>query len=128
MKTARWIIGLVVLTISLWLVACDGYSPTREKALVDNVEIQMVPGAPSQYNAVVTGQFPDTCTRMGRTRQVKMLSTIKITMYTVRPEGVDCPPIPKPFKEKVRLDVSGLAAGSYAVEVNGVTASLTLEP
>ncbi len=119
-------IGLFVMASSLFPVGCDSFTPSGEEALVDNVEVQKVPGNPPQYNAVVTGHFEDTCTRIGRTQQVKIRTTIQVTMVTVETKEGACSPVSTPFRQRVPLDVTGMVAGSYAVEVNGVTAPLTL--
>jgi inhibitor of cysteine peptidase len=51
----------------------------------------------------------------------------KVTITTKRPADKMCTEALVPFEESVALEVVGLPAGTYTVEVNGVTASFTLD-
>lgn len=120
----------VIIAISLLLTACipgiDLFRTGGDKAMVDSVEVITTGDASLTYTAVATGYFPDTCTKVGRTTQKVVATTIKVTMYTRKVDKTGCIPESVPFEERVRLDVSGLRAGSYAVDVNGAVTSFTL--
>lgn len=112
-------------------VACNPVSAllgpsADEKAMVSKVEVTTLGGQSPRYAAQVTGDLPDSCTQIGRTRQEVVRMTIRVSMYTRKTDGTGCLPQSVPFKERVVLDVSGLKAGSYAVDVNGAVASFTL--
>jgi len=126
----RLIAVTVIIAFSLLLTACiptiDLFGAGGDKATVTSVEVTATGDASLTYTAVATGYFPDTCTEMGRTTQKVVRTTIKITMYTRQMSKANCIPESVPFKESVRLDVSGLSDGSYAVDINGATTSFTL--
>jgi inhibitor of cysteine peptidase len=132
MKLARCVsLILMVVVTSILLTACGGNDvfsrqAVGQEAKVTNVEVIVAESDPPQYFAVVTGQLPDGCTEIGRTTQRVVGRTIRITMHTERPEDAVCTTAVAPFQETIPLDVSGLSAGQYSVEVNGVTASFNL--
>ena len=126
----RLIAITVVIALSLLLTACipsiDIFGAGGDKATVTSVEVTATGNAAPTYTAVATGYFPDTCTQMGRTTQKAVRTTIKITIFTQQMSSANCVPESVPFEERVRLDVRGLSAGSYAVDINGATTSFTL--
>ena len=122
--TAKWAIILVV-AIGLLLVACsDGLG--GDKADVDRVETQSMSGNPPTYFAIAYGHLPDECTRLGSTQQRVAMKTIMVTLYTRSTDDAFCDPVLVPFRERIRLDVSGLSAGQYGVDVNGAVTTLNL--
>ncbi len=120
---------ILILIVSLWLTACNtsnSGSSGSSLAKVDRVRVATSPGNPPQYSAVASGILPDRCTQLGRASQRVVATTIRVTLPT-QPAGGACSQIGSvPFEETIRLRVDGLAAGSYAVDVNGVTASFIL--
>jgi inhibitor of cysteine peptidase len=76
--------------------------------------------------AVVDGYLPDGCTTIDQIAQQLDGDTIKVTITTTRPADKVCTQALVPYEEKISLDVLGLAAGTYIVDVNGVTAAFTL--
>lgn len=125
---------IVAVTISLFLIACGGISDIieiipagGEEAMVDRVEVIATKSDPPGYSVVASGRLPDGCTEMGRSRQEADGQTILVTLYAVGSDDGKCSDLePVPFKEIIALDVGGLSAGSYTVEVNGAVTSLTL--
>jgi hypothetical protein len=79
-----------------------------------------------QVSVVVQGSFPDSCTSLGDVSQTVEGNTISVTLTGVQPEGMMCAQALTPFEETIPLDVSGLPAGEYTVDVNGSTTSLML--
>ena len=126
LSVIKWTGLILTITIGLLLVACGSDGVTREKATVERVEVKVARGNPPQYAAVVLGYLPDNCTKLGRAQQRVVRQTIMVTLYTRRTDGVTCTPSSVPFRETIRLDVSGLSAGSYAVDVNGAVNTFTL--
>lgn len=117
---------LLLVAIGLLLVSCGGDFLSTDKAMVDRVETQSRAGNPPRYFAIAYGHFEDNCTEIGRTQQRVVHKTIMVTMYTRQTDGAACTYILVPFRESVRLDVSGLSAGQYAVDVNGAVTTLNL--
>ena len=116
-------VGLALL-LALILVACGPGQPLGcdGQAYVDQVEV--VEGG-GDYFAVVQGNYPDACSSRGRVTQQVLGKTIKVTLCT-RAQGDACAQVLVPFTERVKLDVAGLPAGQYAVDVNGAVTTLTL--
>ena len=95
--------------------------------MVDQVEAIATKSDPPTYSVVASGRLPDGCTEVGRSRQEVDGQTIRVTLYAVGSGDGKCSGLePVPFKEIISLDVRGLPAGSYTVEVNGAVTSLTL--
>ena len=124
-NSRRWAAILLVVAIGVLLVAC-GDVLGGDKADVDRVETQSMSGNPPTYFAIVYGHFPDECTRLGRTQQRVAMKTIMVTLYTRSTDDAFCAPVLVPFRERTRLDVSGLSAGQYGVDVNGAVTTLNL--
>jgi inhibitor of cysteine peptidase len=74
----------------------------------------------------VQGSFPDGCTSLGEVTQTVEDNTISVTLTGDQPEGLMCAQALTPFEETIPLDVSGLPAGEYTVDVNGSTTMLVL--
>jgi hypothetical protein len=133
---ARWTTTLIIaaVTISLFLIACGGISDIieiipagGEEAMVDRVEVIATNSDPPRYSVVASGRLADGCTEMGRSKQAVYGQTIRVTLHAVGSEDGRCSDLESvPFKEIIPLDVGGLPAGSYTVEVNGAVTSLTL--
>ena len=128
MKRTQWIVTLIIIVVSMLLPTACGSGifsnqSAGDAAQVTNVEVIQTGG---NYFAIVTGQLPDSCTKIGRTTQQVVGKTIKITMNTHRPDEAVCTTAMQPFKERVRLDVKELSAGQYSVDVNGVTTNFNL--
>lgn len=136
---------LLVIVFMLLVTACDGDADvgiggektptpagglsepggtefTSGQAEVESIEVLMMESFPVQVSVVVYGQHPDGCTQISNAEQEKLDDkTIGLTVYTIRPADVDCTQEVVPFEENIPLDVEGLPAGSYTVNVNGVT-------
>jgi hypothetical protein len=130
MNAKRWTLGLIIIILILAVIACGsplGFNTgTGEEVEVNNVKILTVGSNPANYFADVSGLLPDGCSRIGKNVQEVNNSTIEVTLYSTRSDD-DCSFInPTLFKEKVSLDVRGVPAGTYFVEVNGVVASGSL--
>ena len=96
---------------------------------VESVEILIMESFPVQVTAVVRGNLRDGCTRIGAIDQEVLAAErrIAVRIGTVRPADAFCTQALVPYEERVPLEVRGLPAGEYTVDVNGLTAMFTLE-
>ena len=92
---------------------------------VEEIEIYILESFPVQVNVVARGYLRDSCTEIEEviTRREDCTFFIKIT--TTRPYD-KCAQVIEPFEEIISLDVFGLEAGVYEVEVNGIKDSFEL--
>lgn len=120
--------GLLVTLIALLAFAMTACSPGVEygKASVESIEILILESFPVQINVVTKGHLPDDCTEIGEITQERQDSTFLVTITTARPANVACVEMIVPFEEVISLEVVGLPAGRYTVDVNGVRDSFEL--
>lgn len=104
----------------------EGKPVSGGRAYVDSVEIQLLESFPLQAQAILNGNLSDGCTTIDEIRQERTDNTIALTVVTARPEDAMCTQALVPFTETVSLDIHGLSAGTYTVNVNGQTASFSL--
>jgi inhibitor of cysteine peptidase len=124
---------LACLIIAAYLAAC-GPQPTQippgsllsGKAAVNEIDILILESFPVQVNVVARGHLPDNCTEIDEIRQERDRQAFQVTIATVRPAAAACTQALEPFEEIISLDVYGLPAGNYTVDVNGVTGTLQL--
>ena len=95
-------------------------------ATVENIEIQILESFPVQVNVIVKGYLADNCTEIDRIIEFRDENTFYINIKTKRPADVFCTQVIRPFEETITLDVDGLNAGVYEVNVNGVLGSFEL--
>lgn len=120
---------ILVIVVGLLITACGSFSTQSaggQEAKVTGVEVVVAESYPPQYFAVASGQLPDNCTGIDGSTQTMQARTIKITLVTARPEDAMCTTAVQPFEESIPINVDGLSAGQYTVEVNGVPATLNL--
>lgn len=96
-------------------------------AQIETIELLMLESFPVQVQAHVTGYLGDGCTSLGEITQVREDDTFKITITTSRPADAICTMQLVGFEETIPLDVAGLPAGTYTVDINGVTETFTLD-
>jgi|GEM_PF-436182 len=133
-----FIVGAVLL--SLLFAACappmvdaDGKppagSPTHEGIDIADVDILIMESFPVQVAVIVRGHLRDGCTEIDAIRQSfdPETNTFSVDITTVRDADAICTQALAPFEERVSLDVHGLAAGPYTVNVNGVVATFTVD-
>jgi inhibitor of cysteine peptidase len=99
----------------------------RDLAPIDDVQVMLLESFPVQVNVAIRGYLPDACTEIEHVKQDASGNTFKITIGTVRPKELACADVIEPFEEVVSLDVLGLKAGVYTVDVNGVTQTFELQ-
>lgn len=96
-------------------------------ATVDSIEIQMLASFPVQVNVRARGDLPDGCTLIAQSNAARQGTTYTVAISTIRPAGSVCTQALVPFEELIPLDVVDLPAGTYTVDVNGITGSFTLD-
>ncbi|MDX1688285.1 MAG: hypothetical protein R3248_09905 [Candidatus Promineifilaceae bacterium] len=96
-------------------------------AVINSVQIAIMESWPLQAQAQISGELGDGCTELGAIRSHREGDTFTITVETVRPAEAICTQQLKMFEESVPLEIEGLAAGTYTVDVNGVTETFTLD-
>ena len=120
----HWIVFILVLTLGLLLVACDSDSDGEDEdengaegnpAMVDSVivEEQM-----AHKYAVVSGNYPDACTKISDVDQDLDGETFNIGLTTARPEDLACAQMLSSFTVSILLETGGLMPGEYSVSVN----------
>lgn len=128
MKTG---LAIVVLFGAVTGAACADSQPADPDPIpglapVQTVELRILESFPVQVHAVARGELPDPCTSIASVSQARRGFDIEVRLTTTRPRDLACIQVLAPFEEIVALDVLGLPAGRYRVEVNGVEASFVL--
>ncbi len=95
-------------------------------AVVDSIEILILESFPVQINVRVRGIVPDGCTNVDEITTTHTGSSFNVAITTLREAGQICTEAEVPFEELIPLDVVGLPAGTYTVNVNGIQGSFTL--
>jgi len=119
------LLGLILLII-IFFTGCFSLLPTIGLASVDEIEILILESFPVQINVIASGNLSDPCTEISEVLQKKEGNTFFITIKTYRSPGF-CIQVLAPFEEIIPLEVYGLPAGTYTVDVNGVQATFDLE-
>jgi hypothetical protein len=98
-------------------------------ATVEEIEILIMESFPVQVAVVARGHLPDGCTEIDevRSRFEPESNRFVVEITTARDAEALCTEALVPFEERVALDVYGLPAGTYFVDVNGVVDSFTLD-
>ena len=98
------------------------------KAYVEEVELMVMESFPVQVRAVIRGQLSDGCTEIQETRVIydEASQTFRVQLDTYRDPELMCTQALVPFEETVDLDVRGLSAGTYTVEVQDQAESFEL--
>ncbi|NJD54234.1 MAG: hypothetical protein FIB07_15380 [Candidatus Methanoperedens sp.] len=95
-------------------------------ATVESIEIMVLESFPVQIKVNARGYLPDGCTRIDGITKEKKDNTFSVRIKTVRPVDTFCTQVIVPFQEAISLDVYGLKAGKYTVDVNGVNGTFEL--
>ena len=119
------LLGLIML-ITIFTAGCSSILPTIGLALVDEIDILIFEIFPVQIDVIARGNLPDPCTEISEVLQEREGDTFFITIKTYRSPGF-CIQVLAPFEEIISLEVYGLPAGTYTVDVNGVQDTFDLE-
>ncbi len=95
-------------------------------AIVECIQVLTVESFPVQVQVVAEGYLPDGCTEIDGITTEREENTFNIKINTKRPHDALCTDAIEPFSKTIPLEVLGLKAGNYTVNVNGVTGSFEL--
>jgi inhibitor of cysteine peptidase len=104
----------------------DGKEYIYGTATVETIQVMTLESFPVQMRVVVQGYLPDSCTEINKIKTEREENNFNINISTKRPKEVVCTEAIVPFNETISLDVQGLKAGNYTVNVNGVKGSFEL--
>lgn len=99
---------------------------TYGMANVESIDILIMESFPVQINVIAEGYLPDGCTKIDEIKTEREGETFNINITTKRPKDAICTQAIESFRETIPLEVQGLRAGNYTVNVNGVTGSFEL--
>ena len=116
----------IIMMIIIFTAGCLSTLPTIGLASVDEIDILILESFPVQINVIARGNLPDPCTEISEVLKEREGNTFFITIKTYRSPGF-CIQVLAPFEEIIPLEVYGLPAGTYTVDVNGVQATFDLE-
>ena len=119
------LLGLIMLII-IFATGCFSVLPITGLAPVDEIDILILEIFPVQINVIASGNLPDPCTEISEVIKEREGDTFFITIKTYRSPGF-CIQVLAPFEETIPLEVYGLPAGTYTVDVNGVLGTFDLE-
>ncbi len=105
----------------------NGMATIEGLAEVNEIEINILESFPVQVNVIARGNLSDSCTKIKNVSIAQEGNVFSITITTSRPTDSICAQVITPFEEVMELDVIGLKAGIYVVEVNGVTSTFELQ-
>lgn len=95
-------------------------------ANVDSIEVLILESFPVQINVRTRGTLPNGCTTIDDVSTEQVGNEFNVVISTIQPADAVCSQAVVPFEENIALDVDGLPAGSYQVNVNGRIGSFTL--
>jgi len=95
---------------------------------VETVDIQILESLPIQIVVTAKGNLSDGCQQLGKINTVQAGNKFTITIGR---KSIDkqmmCTQALVPFEERIPLNVKGLKAGTYSVNVNGISQSFKLD-
>ena len=101
-------------------------------AAVESIEVRVLESFPVQANVVIRGYLRNGCESL-ETQTPKLFHVseddvfrIQLNVYATAADNVSCLAVITPFEQTLRLDVMGLKAGIYTVEVNGLVSLFEL--
>ncbi len=118
--------GLTIILLAILLTGCCAVEPQLNLAEVEEIELLTLELFPVQIFVIARGYLPDPCTDIHDISQIREGNAFFIAIKTYRSPGF-CIQVIAPFEETIPLDVYGLPAGTYNVDVNSVQGSFTLE-
>jgi len=100
-----------------------------ENADVQEVHVNLMESFPLQVSITIKGTLPDGCSSIHGTKVESDTEkgTFDITILTERPKDAVCIQVLTPFETTVPLDVLGLPAGVYIVNVYDQSASFMFD-
>ena len=118
--------GLIITLLAILLAGCCAVEPQLNLAEIEEIELLTLESFPVQIFVIARGYLSDPCTDIYEISQIREGNAFFIAIKTHRSPGF-CIQVIAPFEETIPLDVYGLPAGTYNVDVNSVQGSFTLE-
>ena len=120
-------ITIILLFLIFMLSGCWRIDSNIGSANVTEIEIYTLESFPVQIQVIAKGYLPNPCSKIIHPITVEREgNNFLVTIKTKSSQGV-CIQLLAPFKEKIPLDVYGLPAGTYTVDVNGIKGTFTLD-
>jgi len=95
-------------------------------ANVESIDILTLESFPVQIHVIAEGYLPDGCTEIDEIKTEMEGNTFNVNITTKRPKEAICTQAIESFTKTIPLEVQGLSAGNYTVNVNGVNGSFEL--
>ncbi len=96
-------------------------------AVVDGMYVIKMERLPADVGAIASGHLPDGCTELGEAVVTRDGDSFLVELPIERDPDAMCTMALVPYQVAIKLDVLGLPAGIYTVDVNGVTDTFTFE-
>lgn len=125
-RFASILVLLPILTSCALLSGSDG-TYLYSKAQIESIAINIMESFPVQVSVVANGFLADGCTELHNIKLTRSGSTFEIEIQARRPKEAVCIQVVSLFEEVITLDVLNLPAGTYDVNVNGVSESFELQ-
>ncbi|HKK83358.1 MAG TPA: hypothetical protein VJ958_03930 [Atribacterota bacterium] len=116
----------VLFSIIFLLSGCSRADPGVNLATVTEIDILILESFPVQVHVVAKGYLPNPCTQIDEIIKSREGNDFTVTIKTKTSPG-PCIQVIQPFEETIPLDVYGLPAGTYNVNVNGIEDSFTFD-
>lgn len=98
----------------------------KDDVQVDSVNVEIGRGSPLPVHAVVSLNLPNSCAQLGEIRVHREGTTFFVRLVAYVIEGENCQADSIPFKAEIPLNLVGLDAVVYTVNVNGFSATFEL--
>ena len=121
-----FILLLLMIMMTFLLPGCNAVEPRINLAKVTEIDILILESFPVQVHVVASGYLPNPCTKIEEIIQSRESNNFFVTIKT-KSSLLPCIQVLTPFEETIALDVYGLPAGTYNVNVNGIEDTFTLE-
>jgi len=121
-----FILLLLLIMMTFLLPGCNAVEPRINLAEVTEIDILILELFPVQVHVVASGYLPNPCTKIEEIIQSREGDNFFVTIKT-KSSLLPCIQVLTPFEETIALDVYGLPAGTYNVNVNGFEDTFTLE-
>jgi hypothetical protein len=101
--------------------------PLLGLANVESLEIMTLESFPVQIDVRIAGVHPNDCTEIDEIVVQMDGNSFNVVAIAMQEPGIECNDVVVPFEEIVSLDVYGLDAGLYTVNVNSIQGSFALD-